>query len=162
MNQIRSTGSALLFAGLTLGVLPGCRAPTAPEFEAFVQTTQPVYGIPTGSSMFRFEASVINSLDDTIILDSANRDLGSLEKWVSGAWRLAYSPVYTDQGRIPVYLGPGQTRQLQVWLNLIKAPNTYPTFKYDIPGTYRGVYRFERAGSFMEVYSNPFELRWAK
>jgi hypothetical protein len=53
-------------------------------------------------------------------------------------------------------------RQLQTWLNVLKAPNLYPKFKYDVPGTYRGVYRFERGGSFMEVYSNPFELRWAK
>ncbi|MEX1187162.1 MAG: hypothetical protein WEA80_11285 [Gemmatimonadaceae bacterium] len=162
MNQIRSTGSALLFAALMLTLLPGCGQPTAPPYDALVSTRQPIFGIPTGSDSFTLQASVTNTLDETITLDLAGRDLRSLEKWVSGSWRLAYSPAYTDQGRVPVPVEPGETRQLQTWLNLVKAPNTYPRFKYDIPGTYRGVYRFERGGSFIEAYSNPFELRWAK
>lgn len=162
MHQTRSIRRAVLVLGSTLGLLAACREPTAPAYDAMVTTAQPIFGVPTSTKLFRLDASVTNALDETITLDLAGRDLRRLEKWVSGAWRPAYYPAYTDQGRVPVPVAPGETGQLQTWVTALKAPNTIPTFKYDIPGTYRGVYRFERRGNFIEVYSNPFELRWAK
>jgi hypothetical protein len=127
-----------------------------------VTTAQTIIGVPTSANLFKLEATVTNTLDETITLDLAGRDLQRLEKWVSGSWRLAYAPAYTDQGRVPVPVPPGETGVLETWVSLLKTPNTIPTFKYDIPGTYRGIYALERGGTFFEVYSNPFELRWAK
>lgn len=164
MNQIRSTGSAVVLAVIALTVIQGCREATAPSYEAMVRTTQTVYELPAVSTSPQIGATLTNTLGEPILLDGIGRDLTRLEKWVSGSWRTAYTPEYIDIWVPPIELDVGQTRKLQIWLlNVSRAPNTFPIFEYEIPGTYRAVFVLGRQGrQGFEAYSNAFELRLAR
>lgn len=164
MSQIRSTRSAAVLAVGALLVINACnRYSTDPAAEVVVQTSQSVYEVPAGSSSLTIPATVTNTLDETLLLDGIGRDFLRLEKRVGGSWRLAYSPIYIMPLVPDIELPPGEARQLAIGLYVGNAPNTYPKFEFEIPGTYRAVFGFRVAGpKGFEVYSNKFDLRLAQ
>jgi hypothetical protein len=161
MSQIRSTRSAVIIAAGALLVLTACNGfSTDPAAKVAVQTSQSAYDVAPGSSSFTIHATVTNTLDETLLLDGLGRDFLRLEKRVGDSWRLAYSPVYILPLVPDIELPPGKAHQLTIGFRLENAPNTYPKFEFEIPGTYRAVFGFRVAGpKGFEVYSNEFELR---
>jgi hypothetical protein len=161
MHETRSTRNAVVLAVSTLIALSACRDfSTNPTHDVVVQTAQTVYQVPPGSNQLTIEAIVTNAMDETLLLDGIGRDFVGLEKLVGNSWHWAYSPIYIMPAVPPIELPSGGSRQLTFGLYTGGAPNTYPMFEYEIPGTYRAVFRFgsQHAGG-VEVYSNLFELR---
>ncbi|HEU4749108.1 MAG TPA: hypothetical protein VFS56_11445 [Gemmatimonadaceae bacterium] len=161
MHETRSTRNAAAVAVTVLIALTACPAfSTAPTHDVVVQTAQTLYQIPPGTSNLTIEATVTNAMDRTLLLDGIGRDFFGLEKRVGDSWRWAYSPVHILPLVPNIELPPGGSRKLTFGLYVGGAPNTYPQFEYEIPGTYRAVFGFgvQNAGGF-KVYSNEFELR---
>ena len=94
MSQIRSTRSAAVLAAGALLVFTACNGiSTEPAVTVPVHTSQSAYEIAPGSSSLTIQATVTNTLDETLLLDGIGRDFRRLEKRVGGSWRLAYSPI---------------------------------------------------------------------
>ena len=164
VNQTRSLLSAALIAATTLIAISACKgSSTGPSQEVVVRTAEAVYQVPPAPTHLAIEAAVTNAMNDVLLLDGLGRDFARLEKHVGGSWRLAYSPIYIMPLVPDIELPPGATRQLTIGLYVSAAPNTFPKFEYDVPGTYRAVFGFRvRGGKGIEVYSNEFELRAAE
>jgi hypothetical protein len=161
MHEIRSTRSALILVVSTVIALTACRDySTEPTHDVVVRTAQTVYQIPAGSDQLTIDATVTNAMDRTLLLDGIGRDFFGLEKRVGASWRWAYSPVNILPIVPDIEVAPGGSRELKVGLYVGGAPNTYPKFEYEIPGTYRAVFGFRAQGADgFRVYSNDFELR---
>jgi hypothetical protein len=161
MHETRSTRNAVILVVITVMALAACRDfSTAPTHDVVVQTGQTVYFVPPGSNNLTIEAIVTNGMDETLLLDGIGRDFVGLEKLVGASWHWAYSPVYIMPWVTPIELTSGGSRELTFGLYTGGAPNTYPKFEYEIPGTYRAVFLFgSRHSGGVEVYSNQFELR---
>jgi hypothetical protein len=161
MNQMRWIRRAAVLAITISFALNACRgSSTAPTHQVQVRTAQPVYQIAPAATFLPIEATLTNAMDESLLLDGLGRDFQRLEKRVGGSWRLAYSPIHILPLVPDIELPAGESRKLTIGLYLGQAPNTFPRFEYDIPGTYRAVFAFRAAsGKGFDVYSNAFELR---
>jgi hypothetical protein len=163
MNQTRSLRSAAMLTATILIALTACGGnSTAPSAEVVVRTAHTAHPVPPAATHITIDAAVTNGMNETLLLDGLGRDFMRLEKRVGLSWRLAYLPIHTLVLVPSIELRPGETRQIPFGLYVSAAPNSFPKFEYDIPGTYRAVFLFGvPSGGGFEVYSNEFELRQA-
>lgn len=120
--------------------------PPAPSEAPLVTTDRDSYTVRRSQDAIVLDivSTFTNSTADTVYLHPCGRSQPSfyLEKWVSNAWRAAYSPpcpmiLMLDPPRV----APGASRTDTARVRASLAPNTAPRFEMDpASGTYRLIY----------------------